>query len=89
MDLLAESGSASVKNTDIGDGLFFPSVLVDQGGNLAVDPLFVKPGKDVHLTAGSPLIDAGTCTGAPTTDIDGDPRPTGAGCDIGADEFVP
>jgi len=23
------------------------------------------------------------------TDVDGDPRPSGATCDIGADEFVP
>jgi hypothetical protein len=39
--------------------------------------------------AGSPVIDAGTCAGAPATDIDGDPRPSGAGCDMGADEVVP
>jgi len=37
----------------------------------------------------SPAIDAGTCTGAPPTDFDGDLRPTGTTCDIGADEFVP
>jgi hypothetical protein len=45
--------------------------------------------KNLHLQSGSPCIDAGTCTGAPAVDVDGDPRPTGSGCDIGADEFVP
>jgi hypothetical protein len=42
-----------------------------------------------ELASTSPLIDAGTCTGAPPTDLEGDPRPSGGGCDIGADEFVP
>jgi len=59
----------------------------DLGGNINMSPLFVAA--DWHLRATSPCIDTGTCAGAPTTDIDGDPRPTGAGCDIGADEFVP
>ncbi len=41
---------------------------------------------DGHLSAGSPAIDAGICTGAPTDDFDGDVRPQGGACDIGADE---
>jgi hypothetical protein len=60
----------------------------DLGGNLDVDPLLASP-VDVHLTPASPAVDAGTCTGAPATDFEGDPRPTGAGCDIGADELAP
>jgi hypothetical protein len=60
--------------------------LTDLGGNLTTDPLLVSA-TDVHLTAGSPAIDAGTCTGAPAIDFEGDPRPSGGGCDIGADEF--
>jgi hypothetical protein len=65
------------------------ATLTDMGGNINADPLLVRPPLDLHLSAGSPCIDTGTCTGAPSTDFEGDPRPSGAGCDIGADEFVP
>jgi Right handed beta helix region len=44
---------------------------------------------DFHLTSESPtaVLDAGgACTGS---DIDGDARPIGAACDLGADEFKP
>ena len=61
-------------------------------GNLAAAPLFVDATSgDYHLTEGSPCIDAGTTSsvGAPMTDFEGDPRPLGAGHDIGADEFNP
>lgn len=54
---------------------------------LFVDPTL--PGGDYHLREGSPAIDAGTATGAPSADVDGDPRPIGEGVDIGADERVP
>jgi hypothetical protein len=40
-----------------------------------------------HLVAGSPAIDAGTASGAPSNDIEGILRPQGAGFDIGAYEF--
>ena len=43
---------------------------------------------DGHLQAGSPAVDAGVCAGAPSDDFDGDQRPQGPACDIGADEFV-
>ena len=43
---------------------------------------------DGHLATGSPAVDAGTCTGAPTDDFDSDHRPQGVACDIGADEFA-
>ena len=48
------------------------------------DPAFSADG--YHLTSGSAAIDKGVDAGV-MTDIDGDSRPTGAGYDLGADEF--
>ena len=57
-------------------------------GNLDVDPLFSNPLEgDLRLTALSPAIDSGTATGAPANDLDGFPRPIGAGYDMGAYEY--
>ena len=42
---------------------------------------------DYRLQAGSPCIDAGRLAGAPTTDIEGNGRPCGAGVDMGAYEM--
>lgn len=59
-------------------------------GNLSAAPRFAAPawgtGGDFHLLAGSPLIDAGTATGAPALDLAGGARPAGAAIDIGAYE---
>ena len=55
-------------------------------GNIDEDPQFVEGG-DLHLTERSPCIDAGTPDGAPDHDIDGNPRPYGAGYDMGAYEY--
>ena len=53
------------------------------------DPLFVNAvNNDFHLTSSSPAIDAGTTSGAPSTDFEGNTRPQGPGIDIGADEFA-
>ena len=57
-------------------------------GNINANPLFVG-NCNYHLKAGSPCINKGTATGAPTSDIDGDSRPQGAGYDIGSDEYKP
>lgn len=60
-------------------------------GNINADPLFEKdqpPGApDFHLKAGSPAIDIGTAEGAPDTDLDSNPRPSGEGYDLGAYEY--
>jgi hypothetical protein len=59
--------------------LFTPPQLVD----------FRSDGSgNYHLAPGSAAIDAGTATGAPTTDIDGTPRPQGNAVDIGPYEAV-
>lgn len=59
-------------------------------GNIYGDPLFVSPAwgreGDYHLRRGSPAIDAGTPVGAPSTDLEGTPRPQGNAYDIGAYE---
>ncbi len=54
--------------------------------SLAVNPLFVSA-TDLHLQAGSPVINAGTPIAGITTDIDGETR-SATTPDIGADEFV-
>jgi hypothetical protein len=78
--------SVNVASSDIGPGI--SGSYNDVGGNISADPLFVGS-RDEHLLPGSPAIDTGTCVGAPVTDFDGDPRPSGTGCDMGADEVVP
>jgi len=85
-DLVIDGGATvSIDHSDIGE---VTGPYDDLGGNISADPRCVSR-RDAHLTASSPAIDAGTCAGAPTADFEGDARPTGAGCDIGADEYVP
>jgi len=48
---------------------------------------FVAPGSDHHLLATSPAVDAGTASGAPAVDLEGQPRPVGGGVDLGALEL--
>jgi hypothetical protein len=60
----------------------------DGEGNIDEDPLFVNAaGGDYHLQLGSPCIDTGIATGAPSYDIDGDLRPQGLGYDMGVYEY--
>ncbi len=64
------------------------------GNNIYVDPRFLGVGdltQQYHLSAWSPVINAGANTGVglPTTDYDGDPRPLHGGYDMGFDEVIP
>jgi Right handed beta helix region len=78
-----------------GTGPAYGGICTDQtgvNGNKSADPSFVdSAGGNFHIRRG-PAVDAGTNTGAPPVDIDGDPRPldgNGDGVaivDMGADE---
>ena len=78
------------------DGSYGVPTVTLGAGNLTVAPQFVDAANgNYHLRAGSPCIDAGTSTGAPIVDFDGDSRPLDGNLngtpvvDIGADEFKP
>lgn len=92
-DVYAAAGAGSLTvsadHNIVGDQVLVGATYNDLGGNLSLDPQLVNPRRDPHLRATSPAIDAGTCAGVPASDFEGDPRPTGAACDIGADEHVP
>lgn len=74
------TGVSTVRNSDVYNGF-------SGTGNINVDPLFVGGG-DLHLRAGSPARGAGTSVGAPTTDLDGNPRPVGGPIDMGAYQYT-
>ncbi|HEY66475.1 MAG TPA: hypothetical protein G4O02_18140, partial [Caldilineae bacterium] len=71
----------------INDGTWFARS--GQGKHSAyADPRFRNAaGKDFHLTADSPAVDAGTAAWAPPRDLDGRPRPAGRAPDIGPYEY--
>ncbi len=79
---LSEDSSINITYSDIEGGW-------EGSGNIDADPLYIYSNDNVpdyHLTDSSPCIDKGTSEGAPADDIDNDPRPQGAGFDMGADE---
>ena len=58
-------------------------------GNIRQDPLFVDPiNSNFHIKGISPCINTATGTGAPINDLEGTPRPQGAGFDMGAYEYT-
>ena len=59
---------------------------------IGVDPLFVNPSiipnqANFYLQSKSPTINSGTSTSAASLDFEGNKRPLGSACDIGAYEF--
>ncbi len=75
-----QGGSLDVAYSLVKDGYAGDAVL-------GLDPRFVDPENgDYHLAEDSPCIDTGTSSAAPDTDIEGNPRPQGAGHDMGAFE---
>jgi hypothetical protein len=75
--------------TPIGFAITLP-ITIPPGNLNGVDPLFANQAAgDLHLRAGSPMIDAGypATPDLPATDLGGGPRLLGAAVDIGAYEF--
>jgi hypothetical protein len=70
---------------EIADGTW-ASVTGQGQGDVTTDPLFASgwPNVDLHLSAGSPAVDAGDADVAPSEDAEG--RPRDGAPDIGAYE---
>lgn len=84
---ISGSGSIAATSSDIQGGTGQPWF---GAGCIALDPMLADPAAgDFHLLFGSPCRDAGSAA-APfisTSDFEGDPRASGPGPDMGADEF--
>ena len=97
-DGIQEHGTTGTHNQYVNNCLWNNTVnfLLQNGntssGSVLADPKLVNYvlsgfGGNYQLYTGSPCIDAGTSTGAPTTDYAGISRPQGAGYDIGPYEY--
>jgi hypothetical protein len=62
------------------------NALMGSGSNINADP---QLDATFHIPMTSPCRNAGTATGGPAFDFDGDMRPQEMSYDIGADEYVP
>jgi hypothetical protein len=77
-------GFTFTHNAFSGNGFAVPSGT----GNFGINPDFVDAANgDFHLQASSACIDKGTAVNAPSTDLEGHPRPQGSGVDIGVYEY--
>jgi len=72
------------------DHNLFSGYSQDYGDDYIIaNPEFVNVSEgDFHLQSDSPAIDNGSSVDAPSVDYDGNPRPIGAGYDIGAYEYL-
>lgn len=90
--IFRNTGGTSLTTQTFGNCTYGNSFVA--AGSSAVDntPQFAHPNLpplDYHLTSSTPTTirdAAGACTGV---DYDGDPRPFGTACDLGADEYHP
>ena len=97
------AGSGKLKNCIVWDGVvnkgtsavFLPEysdiqdyVTMPGDHNITVEPLFKDaPAGNFRLQPTSPCIDSGTGVGAPSFDLDNNPRPAGTAWDMGAYEY--
>ncbi len=86
------SGNIVSNNVVYGNGSGISLKVGSAVGTITTDPQFVNYQADgtgnYHLKSTSPAIDKGISTNAPSTDLDGNARPQGAGYDIGAYEYM-
>ncbi len=84
---VGQTGGLGTAGTDQATLANWQAATGGDANSISADPLFVNPASDLHLTATSPALSAGTPIPAITVDFDNDPRPATAP-DIGADELV-
>jgi len=85
--ICAEFAGGCFSSDDIKDGTWYASSGSDANSAYG-NPLFVDAkGKDFHLTAESPAVDAGNPVVAPNSDLEGISRPQKGGVDIGPYEL--
>lgn len=85
-DYQADAGTLTQSYNLASDATADGTGSVDSG-----DPSYVSTtggSEDLHIDSDSDGLDAGTNTGAPSDDIDGDSRPQNSTVDMGADELV-
>ncbi len=83
--------SASVQYSDAQPAGYSPLGFVAGTGNISVEPRFISTDESnanfLQLDPGSPCIDSGTSSGAPSYDLADNIRPFGLGYDMGVYEF--
>lgn len=95
-DIHAGDTTLTIGFTDVTGGIeaiaLLGGTIIDNGGNIDDDPLFVDPANDdYHLQSCSPAVNAGDPGYVPDpgeTDIDGDDRVINGTVDMGADEVT-